>query len=48
MSRRRIGQESFGFGDRRGRQSSLDELETLIDWNSCRGFSRRYLVVSKG
>jgi IS5 family transposase len=32
MSRRRIGQKSFGFGDRRGRQSSLDELAKLIDW----------------
>jgi IS5 family transposase len=32
MSRRRIGQETFGFGDSRGRQSSLDELTKLIDW----------------
>ena len=32
MSRRRIGQETFGFGDSRGRQSSLDELAKLIDW----------------
>ncbi len=33
MSRRRIGQEAFGFGDcREGRQSSLDELAKLIDW----------------
>ena len=32
MSGRRIGQESFEFGDRRGRRSSLDELATLIDW----------------
>ena len=29
MSRRRIGQELFGFGDRRGRQSSLDELVVI-------------------
>ena len=33
MSRRRIGQETFGFGDRRERQSSLDELAKLIDWS---------------
>jgi IS5 family transposase len=34
MSRRRIGQETFGFGDRRGRQrTSLDELAKLIDWS---------------
>lgn len=33
MSRRRIGQETFGFGDSRGRQSSLDELTKLIDWS---------------
>lgn len=33
MSRRRIGQERFGFGDRRGtRGSSLDDLAELIDW----------------
>lgn len=32
MSRRRIGQESFGFGDGGRRPSSLDDLMTLIDW----------------
>jgi IS5 family transposase len=33
MARRRIGQESFGFGDgRRGAGSSLDDLAGLIDW----------------
>jgi IS5 family transposase len=33
MSRRRIGQESFGFGDgRTGAGSSLDDLAQLIDW----------------
>jgi IS5 family transposase len=32
MSRRRIGQESFGFGDAQRRPSSLDDLATLIDW----------------
>lgn len=33
MSRRRIGQESFGFEDRRGgARSSLDDLAGLIDW----------------
>jgi len=33
MARRRIGQETFGFGvDRTGRNSALDELAGLIDW----------------
>ncbi len=33
MARRRIGQESFGFGDCRARgHSSLDDLGGLIDW----------------
>lgn len=32
MSRRRIGQESFGFGDAGRRYSSLDDLVKLIDW----------------
>lgn len=33
MSRRWIGQESFGFGDGRRRAgSSLDDLAKLIDW----------------
>ena len=33
MARRRIGQESFGFGDgRRDAGSSLDDLARLIDW----------------
>jgi len=33
MSRRRIGQQRFVFGDdHRGRRSSLDELVQLIDW----------------
>ncbi len=33
MSRRRIGQESFGFGgDSKARCSSLDDLAALIDW----------------
>ena len=35
MSRRRIGQESFSFVDRRSsRNSSLDELARLIDWTT--------------
>jgi len=35
MARRRIGQESFGFGDERGdRGSSLDALLRLIDWSA--------------
>ena len=32
MSRRRIGQERFGFAGDGGKQSSLDELTKLIDW----------------
>lgn len=32
MSRRRIGQESFGFGDRRRGCSTLDDLGGVIDW----------------
>ena len=32
MSRRRIGQEKFGFAVDRGQHSSLDELAKLIDW----------------
>lgn len=32
MSRRRIGQERFGFAVDRGQHSSLDELAGLIDW----------------
>lgn len=34
MSRRRIGQESFGFGDAEHRRSSLDDLVKLIGWAS--------------
>lgn len=32
MARRRIGQQSFGFGNDKGHSSSLDELARLIDW----------------
>ena len=32
MSRRRIGQEQFGFAVDRGQHSSLDALAKLIDW----------------
>jgi transposase, IS5 family len=31
-SRRRIGQETFGFGDGARKHSSLDDLAQLIDW----------------
>ena len=48
MSRRRIGQETFGFGDSRGRQSSLDELTKLIDWTRIEARTRRYFVISEG
>jgi len=34
MSRRRIGQEGFGFGDVGRRHSSLGDLARLIDWAS--------------
>lgn len=34
MTRRRIGQESFGFGDdRSGRASPLDRLASVVDWS---------------
>ena len=32
MARRRIGQDSFHFGARALRQTSLDELSEVIDW----------------
>ena len=49
MSRRRIGQETFGFGDSRGRrQTSLDELTKLIDWTRIEAQTRRYFVISEG
>ena len=32
MSRRRIGQETFGFAIDKGRSSSLDDLLKLVDW----------------
>lgn len=32
MSRRRIGQETFGFGDKARRKTSLDEIGELLDW----------------
>jgi len=34
MSRRRVGQEAFGFAIDQGRSSSLDDLLKLIDWMS--------------
>ncbi len=34
MSRRHIGQETFGLGDGKRRHSSLDDLVQLIDWAS--------------
>ncbi len=34
MSRRRIGQETFGFGDGGRRRRCLDELSALIDWTA--------------
>lgn len=34
MAHRLIGQERFGFGGRAQPSSSLDELDTLIDWRS--------------
>jgi IS5 family transposase len=38
MSRRRIGQETFGFGDGARKHSSLGDLAQLIDWAPCRHF----------
>ena len=43
MSRRRIGQEAFGFGDSRGRRSSLDGLAKLIDWSRVEAQRHRQL-----
>jgi hypothetical protein len=38
MSRRRIGQENFVFGDHGGRcNSSLDALAAIIDWAPVEG-----------
>ncbi len=33
MARRRIGQESFGFGVERQRAGCLDDLSCVIDWS---------------
>ena len=33
MARRRIGQESFGFGVEQKSASCLDELSCVIDWS---------------
>jgi hypothetical protein len=44
MSRRRIGQETFGFfGDGARKHSSLDDLAQLIDWAP-----RRHFCAAKG
>ncbi|MGI8568177.1 MAG: hypothetical protein ACR2KT_03385 [Methylocella sp.] len=33
MAQRQIGQDSFHFGAKTGRQTSLDELSALLDWS---------------
>lgn len=49
MSRRRIGQESFGFAaDRRGAHSSLDDLAGLIDWAPVGGAVSGISSAAKG
>lgn len=49
MSRRRIGQESFIFGDGRGRRgSSLDELASIIDWALVEGALSDVSSAAKG
>lgn len=49
MSRRRIGQESFGFGEGgRGARSSLDDLAGLIDWVPVEGALAEISSAAKG
>ena len=49
MSRRRIGQEDFGFGDARGaRRCSLDELSGLIDWAAVESALRDVSSAARG
>lgn len=43
MSRRRIGQEAFGFALSNNRGSTLDALSRVIDWAP---FDRRLTVIS--
>lgn len=47
MSRRRIGQERFGFAANSSKQSSLDELTKLIDWTPI-DRSRGYFLCGQG
>ena len=49
MSRRRIGQESFVFGDgARGARSPLDDLARLIDWVPVEGALSEISGAAKG
>jgi transposase, IS5 family len=48
MSRRRIGQERFGFACDGGKQSSLDELTKLIDWMAIDGTLEVISCAAKG
>lgn len=49
MSRRRIGQETFAFGDvPRGRKRTLDELHRLIDWSEAERLLGAVSCAAKG
>lgn len=47
MARRRIGQESFGFGER-AQRSGLDELDRVIDWDEIDGLLGDVYASAKG
>jgi hypothetical protein len=47
MPRRRIGQESFGFGAEE-RCSSLDRLDDLIDWSVTEALLREVYAAERG
>jgi IS5 family transposase len=48
MAQRRIGQEAFHFGAKALRQTSLDELATLIDWSHAGQALAGLYVSAKG
>jgi IS5 family transposase len=48
MPQRRIGQEGFGFASVRGRHSSLDELDSLIDWHAIAPVLSKIHAAAKG
>lgn len=48
MSRRKIGQEAFGFGEEPSRHSSLDDLDDMLDWSSVERSLSVISCASKG